>query len=294
MEAYDGTASTWRRLAYEAPAPVVSDYTLSANGPVAGGTYNNVTINAGVTGDVRGLVYIRAYGTVTINGSLIGDGNGYPGSAIGFGSNVGAATSVTGSGLGFGSFSTTGSSAYSWRNQYASTGGLGTTLIQNNTSFGNSIGGNAGATLIIVSDGPIIVGASAVISANGGNGSVNGSGTIEVGGAGGGSAGLILLQSQTSLSLTAGSALNAIGGNGANGLSAGGGGGGGGGYIVLNSPATTDSSTKTLTGGLAGSTSGLQAGGGGASFGGNGGVGGQSGNPPGAGSTGVIVLNDYL
>jgi hypothetical protein len=123
---------------------------------------------------------------------------------------------------------------------------------------------------------------------------------IELGGSGGGSGGLIALQSETSLSIAAGALLSVNGGNGANAnwsgtlFNVGGGGGGGGGYIILNSPSTTNSGSLSLTGGTGGLTGfagNNTQGSAGGSFGGIGGQGSVTVASGGNGSPGQTLLN---
>lgn len=301
LEVYNGT--TWGQLAYVPDLGTLTDL-IPANGAVlpGSGTYENITINAGVTVTVSGASSLTARGTVTINGTINGDSLGLPGGSSAFAAGAG----VSGSrGQGLGSATQPyGFSAY----QLGSSGQSGGASVGVGAAGFSGSGGSAGATLIIQSQGPIVMGGSAIITARGQSANaatVVTPGSLSIGGSGGGSGGLIVLQSQTSLTLTAGATLSVNGGNGSagaygvgtNGNGASGGGGGAGGFIVLNSPVTTDASTKIVTGGSAGvniSTATSTAfSGPGAGFGGAGGTGSNAGAAA-AGGAGQIILNSYL
>lgn len=157
------------------------------------------------------------------------------------------------------------------------------------TTASGAAGGNGGGSISLKSSVNLTLGASAVISANGGNGGNGGKGgdSYNTGeccgdlsggcdevtfsgsggggaGAGGGAGGGVLLSAFGNMNLTSGSKLNAIGGNGGNGgnggygayfnnATAGGSGGGGGGgriKIFINPCANnTLASTNTYDGG---------------------------------------------
>lgn len=302
----DGTISVSPGGAVALPNLVVS-----ANGPLpASGYYENITINSGVTATIQGLSSLRARTSVTINGSIIGDSAGYPGGRQSF--DITGAGIVTyplpGQGLGTGSLAYNtyhlAASPYSFSAIFSSSGSAGS-LNSNNPNSANastSVGGNAGGSLVIICEGSITLGATASISCQGGNApAVGANGDCYSGAGGGGAGGLILLQAGTTLSLAAGSTLNVSGGNGGNGAVSGtspgapAGGGGGGGYIVLNSSNTTDSSTKTLTGGSPGvGINNQYTGAPGASFGGQGGNGSNGATNATAGSAGQTLLNNYI
>ena len=316
LEVYDGTAAAWKQIAYVPPAPTAPpDLTISANGALPSGTYNNVTINAGVTATVSGLVYIKALGAVTINGSINGAARGTKAPSLGFGN--GSASSLTivgqaghGNGSGepcYSANSTTtpqGGTSYSFLSYQSSSGAAASVQVQGSSNALGQTGGAGGASLVVEAAGAISVSGSSNLDFAGGSASV---GTLSAGGQlpgnGGGSGGLILLQSDTSISIAAGATLNVSGGNGSTFVSsftsAKGGGGGGGGYVVLNTPSLSNSGTVTLTGGLAGAngtTTGVDwtAGAGGAGWGGAGGQGGFDTGAPANGGNGQLLLNNYI
>ena len=307
LEVYDGTATAWKQLAYVADLGTLSSYTAT-NGAVlpAAGIYETITIPAGVTVTVPATCRIYARTSITIDGTVNGVGLGAPG-----GANVGAAgsgTGASGASRGFGLGAPAGGAttpSYGFNTQYVGSGGSGGAVTFVGGGGTNGAGGNSGGSIIFECQGPITVDAAAVINMNGQAGQtfvgiIPGTTGIELAGSGGGSGGLIALQSGTSLSIAAGASLSVNGGNGANAnwsgsiTAAGGGGGGGGGYIVLNSPLTTNSGSLSLTGGTgglsvnAGNNTGGSAGG---SFGGTGGNGSSSSASGGNGSSGQTLLN---
>ena len=306
LEAYDGTTSSWRQVAYEPVRTALPSYTAT-NGTAlpSSGTYDCITIPAGVTVTSNGISRLCAITCVTIDGTINSNGLGFRGPANSLTNNnaliVGSASPL---GQGFGAArACCGGNSYGWASLTPSTGTAGAVSVFAGTGIAG-YAGDSGGVVIIASDGPITVGAAALVSANGTNAlpaSIQGGTSgAEVGGGGGSSGGMIALQSKTSLTLAAGAQLCVAGSAGSNGVfsaltGAGGGGGGGGGYIILNSPTTTDASTKVVSGGAAGSTTGGVAtpGGGGGGWGGGGGRGGQ-GVAAAAGSAGQIVLNSYL
>jgi hypothetical protein len=315
LEVYDGTAAAWRQVAYEPEPPGgLTNLTISANGPLPSGSYNNVTINTGVTATVSGLVKIVAYGNVTINGSISGVDTGQKGLTLAIGWDLGSSAGFsTGAGVGPGGGSTnvsftnsvepSGGKSYSFSSYVGSSGAAGTIRPLSNGQDALQTGGSSGASLIIVAVGGITLSSSSTINMSGGNGiSTVTNGSPLTPGSGGGSGGLILLQSNTSINLPAGSTLSVKGGNGAAyaGPSACyGGGGGGGGYVVLNSPSLTNSGTITLTGGTAGASGVVPvtfwtSGSGGGGFGGNGGNGGWTSGASSAGGAGQLILNQYI
>jgi hypothetical protein len=299
LEVYDG--ANWNQLAYVPDLGTLTDL-IPTNGSTlpAAGTYENIIINAGVTVNVPSTCSLSARTSVQINGTVnANDVGNWGASPVGANANEAKARAI-GQGLG------SGGNSYGFATSYVGSGGYaGGVIAGAGSSVSSGAGGRSGGTVIFKSQGPITVGASAIIQAAGENGGspVATGGNVGFAGNGGGSGGLIILQSDTSLTLAAGSQLFVNGGDGTNASvsgtvpSAGGGGGGGGGYIVLNSPATADSSTKTVTGGTGGLTAvtGAAVGGGiGAGFGGAGGAGSISGANGSAGSAGQVILNAYI
>ena len=294
------------------------DWTVTpgATVAVAGGQrrYRNITIGAGATVNVSpGFLKLQASGTVTIAGTinltpLIAGGQSFsgvampqiqmqanPGQGLGgaAGHNSGPKASYSYSAEGT---SSSGASGFVW-NLGSHPSGVNIT---------SSTGGAGGGTLVIEAAGAINI--TGTINANGGNGTnpvVNladaGGGSTYLTGAGGGSGGLIWLQSAVGITCSAASTLSVRGGNGSNGGGAalaigpsGGGGGGGGGWLVFSSPLNqTTGSTLTLTGGTAGTS---QSGGAGVGVGGsNGGsYAGQGGGSNTAGAVGQTVAINYL
>ncbi len=316
LEVYDGSA--WNQVAYVQAKGVLPDLIITANQVLpAGGSYENISIAAGVTVTVPSSCYLYARTSITINGTIDGNGSGYPKGPRNIAtSNVGQGAAAPGFGQGLGVTTASGvfyagGRLYGVGSSFLGSSGMSGYAAVDTGSITSGLGGDAGGTAMFICDGPITVGASAIISVNGQSGtaatfSVSPT-SYSAGGGGGGSGGLILLQSNTSLTLTVGSTLSAAGGNGGVGIQgggswswAGGGGGGGGGYIVLNSPSTADASTKTLTGGTGGAGVGAVVsggyGGGGSGFGGIGGYGGGLGGTTagGNGGAGQTLLNLYI
>ena len=299
LEVYDGTAAAWRSLSYATATPTgLTDLTISANGILPGGTYNNVTINPGVTATVNGFTSILAYGNVTINGTLNGVGLGLPGGktsvSMSGATGVGVAgTAGQGAGAGiylgaFGGGTSIGGQICSPEYLQGSSGSSGEVYCNNvGGSNQTSQGGRAGSSLLIRCKGTLTVSGTATINMSGTVGFSSGGGDGAAGG-GGGSGGLIYLEGET---LSVAGTLNSLGGNGSNAASRfAGGGGGGGGYIILSSPSTiTDTSTKSVAGGTAGSS--VSDPGTGGAGGGFGGAGGASAT---AGSAGQILTNYFL
>ena len=307
LEVYDG--ANWKQVAYANQPTSLGDLTPTNGSTLpSAGVYDNITINAGVTVNATGVVYLRALNSITVNGTINGVGQGPKGGYSNSLQTIPAGGSIqTVAGLGAGiapgvAGLTTPVPSTSFTVLNSSSGGPGSTNV-GQSSGATSQGGAGGASLVLVCEGPITVGASASILMSGGNApavTVGGGSASAVGGGGGGSGGLIYLESSSSLTLSAGSSLTAAGGNGANGsgtggFAGGGGGGGGGGYIVLNSPSLSDSSTKTLTGGSAGAgTNSNGPGGSGAAFGGFGGQVGATGGTSSSGGVGQTLTNVYL
>jgi hypothetical protein len=298
LEVYDGTAATWRPLSYGSATPTgLTNLTISANGPLVSGTFNNYTVNAGVTASLSGLTVIVAYGNVNINGTIDGVASGILGpiqSSGATGITGAGAGPIPGSGLGGGRSGgnlavpvSIGGSLIAPDYLLGSSGGAGTVYGFDSVSV-ESEGGAAGGSLIIRCYGTLTVGGSAVINVSGGNGMNAANGGVGSGGGGGGSGGLIYLQGET---LSIAGTLTANGGNGSNAVGGyGGGGGGGGGYIIKVSPSViTDTSTKSVAGGSFGSS--ISEPGSGGAGGGFGGAGGANGV---AGSAGQILTNYFL
>ena len=310
LEAYDGTSAAWRQIAY-VPTSTAADLTYSASQTLNAGVYvcKNLTVNAGVvlTGGT-GPVIFQCYGNVVINGTINLDGcGGYGGPATGPWGAQALVSSLAG--FGFGAIG----KAYPFTSQNYGSGGWAATV--QTGAPGASItstpaGGSGGGGIVILSQGTLTIGASAVMSANGNNcvilpGSL--SGEVFVQGAGGGSGGLIQLESFGNMTLAG--TLSVTGGNGSAGVESGGfvgggargGGGGGGGviYIKCSNGTLTDTSSKTLTGGTGGATASITGPAGfgqnGAGFGGAGGAGGLN-TPPGVGTAaqpggaGVVII----
>jgi hypothetical protein len=299
-EVYTGVTFGWRKLEWLPPTPTpLSDLTISANGILPGGVYNNVTINAGVTATASGIVEIIAYGNVTISGSINGSGTGLSGPynsySISGATNVNGGTSLlSGQGPGGGTgpagalgapSPTPGGAAYSPSFLIGSTGSAGY-IYSNENATNVSIGGNSAASVIIKCYGTITVGASASIILNGGNGVAYAGGLFQASGGGGGSGGLLYLKANN---LSVAGTISCNGGNGANALvGGGGGGGGGGGYIILNYSGTyANTASLSVIGGTPGATINVNAGGGGGGFGGAGGAAAT------AGSGGQTLVNTF-
>jgi hypothetical protein len=309
LEIYNGTS--WEQLAYVPDLGTLTSYTAT-NGAVlpSTGTYETITIPAGVTVTVPATCRLYARTSVTISGTVNGNGLGAPGGARSSGSGSGFGGTSRNAGFGLGSsYNVTPFSPYGFNTQFTGSGGAGANLTYNNGGGTNGGGGFSGGTFIVECQGPITVAATGSIQMNGANASVAvstlpGTTGIEFGGSGGGSGGLIGLQSETSLTINAGATLSVNGGNGANAVyvgtltgNIGGGGGGGAGYIVLNSPNTVNAGTLTLNGGSPGSNLGTGAntfGAAGASFGGIGGAGGFTATPPQSGGNNTVTLNAYF
>jgi hypothetical protein len=305
-EVYSGSTLGWRSLKWDTLPPTQGNLTISANGPLVSGTYTDLTINAGITATVNGLVIIQALGNVTINGSVSGIGTGLPGGIIGttiFATTATALSGSTGSsgqGSGGGLYTGTVSFGYGVGGSKQSPSVLssgGGSAGQVSGFIGANVfsqGGAGGGSLIIRCLGTLTVSGASTINVSGASGlsSVN-SGNGDAHGGGGGSGGLIYLEA-TNLSI-AGS-LTCNGGSGSNGVTVGGGtppagSGGGGGYVILASPnAITDTSSKSFTGGTAGAGNGSSGG----SGGGFGGAGGGTSTAAAAGASGEFLTNYFL
>jgi len=293
-EVYTGAILGWQSLAFNTSiSPAPTDLTLSgATSLDPSYLCKNLTVSAGatLTSTSQG-VYIRATGDVTINAStwtFVG--------VAGAGSFTSGGIVIPSPGFGLGG-STGGTSLsrpYSTVAQLGgSSGGSGT-----GNAGTNQPGGNAGGYMVIVADGNVTFNGIVTANCNGYAPALAGG---ETGGGGaGGSGGCIILTTPKTLTIPATVTLNVAGGDGSNGVFAGnpggGGGGGGGGWIILQSGNLVDSSTKTLTGGLAGVASGGGAvfgGQGGGSYAGQGGGPGLTGLPATNGGTGIFATGYY-
>ena len=311
LEVYDGTTTAWKQLAYVPNLGTLTDLT-PVNGSTlpSAGVYNNITINAGVTVNVSGSCFLRAKGTITIDGTINANFQGYPGGGFAF-TNGGSAAGSSGQGLGSSSSSTGGKSYGFYTTFLGSSGSSGAISTSGGGQGFSGPGGASGGSIIFLSEGPVVIGAAAVLTANGQVGQTGsvilaGAG-VDISGSGGGSGGLILLQSLTSISASAGSVLSVLGGAGGVGAiggatpAANGGSAGGGGYVILNAPSLTDASTKNISGGLGGAainagaavTSASAPGAGFGGVGGNGISGATAANGL-PGSAGQTVLNAYI
>lgn len=308
LEVYDG--ANWKQFAYvDAPNPLPASLTYSASQALVAGVYvcNNLTVNAGVVlTTTSGPVVFQCYGDVIVNGSIISDGaGGYGGPGSGpWGLN--SLIFIGLSGFGFGS---TGNTYPLSSQPYGSGGFSSTTQFSTGGADFTQSGGNGGGGIIIISKKTIFLGGSSILSANGGNATqlVSPTGTFYAQGSGAGAGGLIQLECSGDMTLAG--TLNVSGGNGSSGEAAGGfvgggargGGGGGGGviYVKSSSGALTDTSTKSLVGGLGGATLSITSAAGkgenGAGFGGAGGTGGRN-TPAGVGtaaqpgSAGIFIV----
>jgi hypothetical protein len=313
LEVYDSTNTSWRQVAY---VPVLGTLTdlIPTNGSVlpAGGTYENIIINAGVTVTVPAICQLRARTSIQIDGPITVDQAWPGGSAAGTSTSAGTAAVTPNIGQGIGQIGKT----YGYSATISGTGGVAATFVVDVGSGFGSGGGAGGGGLVLICSGPITVGAAGSITALGGNaaagGVTPGTSGIQIPGGGGGSGGLIYLESDTSITLAGTSLLNVSGGIAAPGFAggsragfgAGGGGGGGGGYIILSSPNTTSAPANfNVSGGAAGADfagapvgSSSFFGGWGASFAGSGGDpgGGAAGAWALPGNPGLVLYNVYL
>jgi hypothetical protein len=298
LEVYDGAA--WKQVAY---VPVLGTLTdlIPTNGSVlpAGGTYENIIINAGVTVTVPAICQLRARTSIQVNGT-VNVGTAWPGgSPAGTATSAGTAAVSPNAGQGIGQ----GGKTYGYSATISGTGGVAATFVVDTGSGGGSGGGAGGGGLVFICSGPITVGAAAVINAEGatayGGAAIGGTLGVQIPGGGGGSGGLIYLESDTSITLAGTSALSVAGGNGFGGFAggsrtafgAGGGGGGGGGYIILSSPNTTSVPANfNVSGGAAGADFAGAPVGSPSFFGGYGGSFAGSGGDPGGGAAGAWAL----
>jgi ribosomal 50S subunit-recycling heat shock protein len=234
--------------------------------------YDSFTIPAGATVQVSGneALTLLVDGPVTIDGTLLLDGGdgGYSGGrgAAGAGGGYGGGKSENGAGSGAGSTSASGGGGGS----FGGAGGTPTGGVYNNTDFsaypwpqnagGSGAGGGAGGltggrypggggggggAVKIAANGAINIGASGIISSNGGNGGY-GSNSYSKPGGGGGSGGGIFLTSSDAAGVVNQGILRANGGNGGgSGDSTRTGGGGGGGRIYIE--ASTISNLGTIS-----------------------------------------------
>ena len=271
----DGTSTQWVETSpLRDPAsipppfdPVPGDLVISADTNLSGPVLcKNLTIDAGVTVTVPNFeLIITATETVTINGSIIADNSGANGvRAIGPFYNVGAGVVIDSGGF-FG-WNGPGSAqkTYSPTLYLGGSGaGVSYSVINSDSQAGGYVrteGGYAGGAIAIRAYGDIVMGASAVLSANGQAGSIftSATGDAVMVGTSGGSGGTIILHSSTSVT-TAGT-ISATGGNGGGaGCSGGGctsglggGHGGGGGTVIVQGGTVTNGATVSLAGGTGG------------------------------------------
>lgn len=313
LYAYDLATTSWVRVGITPEFdPVPADLVISADTNLSGPILcKNLTIDAGVTVTVPNFeLIITATETVTINGSIIADNsgaNGVGGSSPFY--NVGNGVIVESGGF-FG-WNGPGSAQRTYSpTLYLGGSGAGISYNVINTSaqagsFVRTNGGYAGGAIAIRAYGDIVMGASAVLSANGqtGSGYASATGDAAMVGTSGGSGGTIILHSSTSVT-TAGT-ISATGGNGGGAGCAGGGctsglgggNGGGGGMVIVQGGTVISGAAVSLAGGIGGA--GINGAGVGLQLGAtaapaNGGVGGVSNAPGGAvngnaGSAGVLL-----
>lgn len=255
-----------------------TDYTAPAGSTTfAAGVYyfRNFTVPVGATINVSQYTEIKCSGTVVVAGTInctnLANGAYAPGTGI---TNSSMAISIPGSGIGGNGnsysyvlqpFGSGGSSGYAWTTQTAS------------QYVVPGQGGHGGGSLSIEAAGSITI--SGTITANGTKGVqgstqgitfVNGQPTYTPGsgssnancsGGGGGSGGFIGLASLVSVTLTASSTLEVIGGEGGDAFTfpannganpAIGGYGGSGGFILLMAPITNTNGITRFNGGLSG------------------------------------------
>lgn len=257
--------------------------------------FRNFTVPAGITVTVKQGCKFFCSGSVNILGTVVittAAGGAFAFSSSASGINLGG---VSGTGIGAGSGSGQGTSYPFILQPFGSGGGTGFMIGAGVSALGN--GGSGGGNIWIEAFGPIVVGSSASITAQGGNATAPSitSTPSQVSGSGGGSGGLIYLASQVSIVCQAGSVLDVRGGTGSVGVNsaaggANGGGGGGGGYFVAISPSVNlTGANLLLTGGLAGAGTSVTLG-----AGSGGGFGGQGGNSTQAGSVGQSIVRLYV
>ncbi len=235
--------------------------------------FRDFTIPAGVLQHCNSGTKIYCSGRVTIAGTL----NVYPtyNQTPRYAYNLSSAGTVGGQfGMGQGS----NGSTYSWAvSEFGSGGSAGVAQSLNTNAWAyTGAGGFGGGSVTIEAAGSISINSGGIIQAFGYDGQEGGSnnvtlaadswmnrGSIAVSGSGGGSGGLILLKSLTSITASTGSSFNVRGGSGGWGVgysavagervAAAGGGGGGGGWVVLQSPNNNTSGANiNLLGGLSG------------------------------------------
>jgi hypothetical protein len=242
--------------------------------------YNNFDVNTAHTITVNKYAKIFVSGDCTIDGVVLVDA--VPNGAQGWRTlvynrqNVGG---LPGRGIGGGSGSRAGTTdSYNWFAQpYGSGGALGYGSFRDTLNGSDSIeivhgnGGNGGGGIWIECAGDLTI--NGTIKANGTNAvtpEVTGNYAGFCSGSGGGSGGTVVLSAAKSLTLSSSSLIEAVGGDGSQGIAidvngnsttsplnsvgvAGGGAGGGGGQIILLSPNTSAAgATLTVIGGTAG------------------------------------------
>lgn len=293
---------------------------VAANNQVLSGEhwYSSFTVPAGVTLNVKSYTLLNVSGDVNIAGTVIGIVPDNGGASFGFGLRAMDYLGGRGAGLGGGhTHNTSSPEAYSYTTQASSSGGgggfmriYGPVNYNGNTAQARSgKGGSGGAAFQLFAAGTVTI--TGTMNFNGVNGAdpvitdAPANSTVIIGGAGGGSGGLIEIRSTRSIVVSAAATILVKGGNGGAGYSwnvgpilgttntlVAGGGGGGGGYFVLVAPTVnTSGATTIISGGTRGSNVGQNSGIGsssGGSFGGEGGVG--SGISTGDGQTGQFVI----
>lgn len=297
-----------------------TDETATNGSVYADGEYyfRNFTVPSGVAITVDKLAKFHCSGNVTIAGSITvnpwvigGGGTAYKlNSSSNGGSLVGG---EAGSGFGGGSGEAS-KEVYNHLVSPVGSGGGAGYITNNNASVqqvSNKFGGNGGGCVWIEAAGPITV--SGTINANGsaGQDAAIDANTVIFGGCGGGSGGLVLLRSLTSITLTSVGVINANGGAGGSGIAtnvstapttesvrtAEPGSGGGGGRVLFYSPSNSNAGTINVAGGAVGgwvlnatAFTNRTIGGCGGSYGGLGGN--QS--PFAAGASGVVSLKSFV
>lgn len=255
-----------------------TDYTATQGDVLDQGIYyfRNFTVPQGIAITVDKFARIVCSGKVDIQGRI--DVERLPAGALAL------EASVTDQEVGFtrGGGIGGGGASYPFALQpYGSGGALGGSNSPSGGTGRIGEGGDCGGSLAIEASGPIIIGSSARIIANGGRATDGDARTGEcnISGSGGGSGGLIYFSSLVSVTAQAACTLDVSGGDGSNADRRGnaehasGGGGGSGGVIVFSSPDNNSTAANIiLNGGVRGSDSGSPSRLGGGSGGGFGGT----------------------
>lgn len=231
--------------------------------------FRNFTVPSGVAITVDKLAKFHCSGNVTIAGTITvaawvtgGGGTTYKlNSSANGGSLVGG---EPGAGFGGGSGEQPKGIYNHLVSPVGSGGGAGY-ITNNNASVqqvNNLFAGNGGGCVWIEAAGSILV--TGTINANGsdGNNALIDANTVIFGGCGGGSGGLVLLRSLTSITLGSAGVINANGGAGGSGVATGASGsgtitaepgsGGGGGRVLFFAPTITKTGTVNVAGGAVG------------------------------------------